>query len=324
MKSLISVIVPVYNTEKFVGRCINSIIVQTYKFIEIILINDGSTDQSGNICDEFAKKDKRITVIHKKNGGVSTARNVGISIAKGEFVTFVDSDDYIEPQMLERLISLCCKENVDIAACSLKKIELDGTIHTNYNSGSIHIIEKCSAIKAFFVQGLIKELFYGPFAKIFRRDLLKALRFDETLRMGEDILFNFQCIENSLTIGVLEECLYHYIVRENSAMTSKFSDKRMDYIKAVYCLEEICKEKYTFALDQVLYWGYLHRLITCSQLLQNPQYCEKYSMEFKVMKQYLIDNSKLRSNLEIKKKVRYLAVVNIPKKIHYCWFGGGG
>ena len=115
---LISVIIPIYNVEKFLSFCIDSIVNQTYKNLEIILVDDGSTDNSGKICDEYALKDNRIKVMHKQNGGVSSARNVGLNIAKGKYIGFVDSDDYVENDMFEILHNLIIKNNVDISCCN--------------------------------------------------------------------------------------------------------------------------------------------------------------------------------------------------------------
>ena len=122
MEDLISVIVPIYNVEKYINRCIDSIIEQTYTNLEIILVDDGSTDNSGSICDEYAKKDNRIKVIHKENGGVSSARNVGLDTAIGQYITFVDSDDYIEKKYCEILLKTLKKQKADCVACGYNRI----------------------------------------------------------------------------------------------------------------------------------------------------------------------------------------------------------
>ena len=115
---LISIIVPVYNVESYLKKCLESIINQTYKNIEIILIDDGSTDSSGKICDDYANKDKRIKVIHKQNGGVSDARNTALDICRGDYIGFIDSDDYIELDMYETLLKFLLNNNLDVAMCS--------------------------------------------------------------------------------------------------------------------------------------------------------------------------------------------------------------
>lgn len=131
-EDLISVIVPVYKVEKYLHRCVDSIINQTYKNLEIILVDDGSPDNCPKICDEYAQKDQRIKVIHKKNAGISEARNAGLEIAQGEFVAFVDSDDYIDSTMYEKMLLLAQKEKNDLVLCGFKKVSEDGKIE-NFN-----------------------------------------------------------------------------------------------------------------------------------------------------------------------------------------------
>ena len=123
MNELISIIIPIYNVEKYLHCCINSVIRQTYKNLEIILIDDGSPDNCGKICDEYAKKDNRIKVIHKENGGLSSARNAGLDIAKGEYISFVDSDDYVAENFIEKLYKLCKENDADIAECDFYRIK---------------------------------------------------------------------------------------------------------------------------------------------------------------------------------------------------------
>lgn len=125
MKERISVVVPVYNVEQYLEKCVNSIINQTYKNLEIILVDDGATDKSGKLCDELAKLDNRIMVYHKKNGGLSDARNYGVERATGDYIGFVDGDDYIDAEMYEKLYEAIKKENVDVAECNLKIIYSD-------------------------------------------------------------------------------------------------------------------------------------------------------------------------------------------------------
>ena len=127
---MISVIVPIYNVEKYVNKCVGSIVNQTYTNLEIILVDDGSPDRCPEICDEWAKKDSRIKVIHKKNGGLSDARNAGMKIASGDYIAFVDSDDWIAPEMYERLLMAIKNDNSDIAACAVKMVWEDGSSRT--------------------------------------------------------------------------------------------------------------------------------------------------------------------------------------------------
>ena len=128
---LISIIVPIYNVEKYLVKSVNSIINQTYKNLEIILVNDGSTDTCGDICEKFKNIDRRIIVIHKKNGGLSDARNAGLQVAKGDYIGFVDSDDWIEKNMYQELLNISLKENSDIVSCGVRKVWNDINIINN-------------------------------------------------------------------------------------------------------------------------------------------------------------------------------------------------
>ena len=125
---LLSIIIPIYNAENFINKILDSILIRNFKDYEIILINDGSTDKSGIICDKYAKIDDRIVVLHKENGGVSSARNKGLDIAKGDYIAFVDPDDYIEPNMYKEMIQIAVSKEIDIVSCNYKKIDLNGKI----------------------------------------------------------------------------------------------------------------------------------------------------------------------------------------------------
>ena len=142
--SLISIIVPVYNVEQYLSRCVDSLVNQTYHNIEIILVDDGSPDRSGEICDEYAKKDKRVKVIHQSNGGLSDARNTALDIAKGDYLMFVDSDDWIEPTMYEEMLSFMEKEQLDLVECGINLVT--NNISNKYccSSWSIRCSSYCS------------------------------------------------------------------------------------------------------------------------------------------------------------------------------------
>ena len=191
MDRLISVIIPIYGVEKFLPKCIDTVLEQTYKCFELILVDDGSPDNSGKICDEYAEKDSRIKVIHKPNGGVSSARNAGINVMKGEFVTFIDPDDYIHPQMLEILLSLIDEYDADISLCFSR-----GTHKRDYEEPDA---EKYN-IKALTGKETLEKLYSGDFMdffgfhptaiynKLYKTSIFgNDLRFNEKARMAEDL-----------------------------------------------------------------------------------------------------------------------------------------
>ena len=193
MNELISIIVPVYNAEKYISKCIESLISQTYTKLEIILINDGSTDLSGNVCDEYSKKDSRIKVIHIENSGVSKARNVGINNANGDWIVFVDADDWLEANFCEKLYdATMSNKEVDIVCSGYKRIYSDK--EEIINCGRQKIIYDASQ---YLLKLLNVQNGYGfCHMKLIRKKSINEVRFNENIKVGEDALFNIQLIRN--------------------------------------------------------------------------------------------------------------------------------
>ncbi len=223
---LISIIVPIYNTEKYLHNCIDSIIRQTYMEIEIILINDGSTDNSGNICDEYAKKDKRIRVFHNANGGLSNARNFGVQKSNGEYVTFVDSDDSIESDFVETLVFLCKKHGADIVQCN--------RCYNNENKGVESDVESVySNIEA---QYLLFGKDYIPTVnstcKLINRKIFDDIKFEEG-RIHEDEIIIHRMLYFANKVVYINKRMYVVNRSENSITRSEFSLKKLDYIYAL-------------------------------------------------------------------------------------------
>ena len=208
-EELISVIIPIYNVERFLEKCIESIIKQTYKKIEIFLIDDGSTDQSGIICDKYKKKDKRISVIHKKNEGVSIARNVGIENANGKYITFVDADDYLEKDMYKKLIEVFENPTIDISMCNFFMEYLEKDIRANKNSN--YIYNKKELMNKIF----LTDYFCGfVWNKIYKTSIIKKNKifFKNNIHICEDLLFNCQYFSFIKKGFYTEDKLYHYIL----------------------------------------------------------------------------------------------------------------
>lgn len=214
MSEKISVIVPVYNVRKEIENCIESILNQSFKNLEIILVDDGSTDGSGKICDRYAKKDDRVIVFHKENGGVSSARNVGLKAATGNYIGFVDSDDWIEATMYEELYDMMEK---GFANLSISGIYVNNW--PEYTEEKKGRLSQERAIK--LCLGLTEEkpcLMSGICNKLFQKEILNGLYLDETLYIGEDMLFLIQAIQRSKRINYTTKSLYHYIQRNTSAI----------------------------------------------------------------------------------------------------------
>ncbi len=307
---MISIIIPVFNVEEYLPRCLDSVLNQTYSDLEIILVNDGSTDNSGEICDRYAENDSRIKVIHKENGGVSSARNTGLDMATGEFIGFVDGDDVLDLKMYEVLISNARKYNCDISCCQLATIDIDGTKKAYYDNESA-IFEKDYLIKNYFFDEFVKDTMYSQCNKIFKKDIIENLRY-KPYRYCEDILFIFESLSRAKSMYYDKFIGYYYVHRERSAMTSTFSEKRLDYISAAREIENMCKEKFEYAYSNAKKWVYIHVMNTLRQI-----YVSKKKNEFKNFiakeKIYLkIHSRECLPQLPFKKKIDYLAVMYFP------------
>ena len=211
----ISIIVPVYNVEPYLRRCVNSIINQTYKNLDIILVDDGSTDHSGEICDEYATKDNRIKVIHRENGGLSAARNTGLNIAKGEYVYFVDSDDYIERETCEIALSYAVNQQANIVCFGYREIFPSGQI-INHSMDFSGIIEKPEIIgKLVLEERGLRDFVWN---KLFSRHLFDDIKFPEG-RTFEDIFVMHRLFDCAYTIYIIPNILYNYNRRDGSITT---------------------------------------------------------------------------------------------------------
>lgn len=234
MNEIITIIIPIYNTEKRLERCINSVILQTYSNLDIILIDDGSTDNSGYICDRFKERDNRIKVIHKKNEGVSIARNYGLTEAKGKFVMFLDSDDYLDKDICYKLLSFSEKNNCDIAITN-KVFHINNRIVENVLYSEDEVV-RSNHDKDIFLLDLfskkyddkinnVKYLSCGVTAKLFNLNLIKEnnIKFLENCHYGEDVLFNLYAYQKATKIGYIRYNGYHFIVNSNSS-THKYKN----------------------------------------------------------------------------------------------------
>lgn len=217
----ISVIVPVYNSDKYIERCIRSITSQTFKDWELILIDDGSTDRSGIICEAYANLDKRIKVIHKSNSGVSSTRNIGIEEAKGEYITFIDSDDWIEHDFFEKVTNEIEQMNVPVVITGYFR-DNNNIIINRFKGKYKEIISIDKARKEFF---LCDKFSWEVCAKFYKKEILNKIKFDVNLKIGEDMLFFWQVLNSVEKIGYLPLYKYHYDISASNTMTSKFSLK---------------------------------------------------------------------------------------------------
>lgn len=254
---LISVIIPIYNVENYLNKCIDSVINQTYQNLEIFLVDDGSNDNCGIICDQYKKIDNRIKVIHKKNGGVSSARNLGLENVHGEYVIFIDSDDYLENNMIEKLFIEINKHNSDVSACNY---------FIESNESKIIALDICPTIfdNIQYKESLVnsKSICGYLWNKLYRRSILmndnNYIIFDENVKILEDLLFNLRVAENVKKVSYICDPLYHYIQRENSALNSnnilKMESSLSVYLKIIkeldkYNIEEVNNYKLSYIIE---------------------------------------------------------------------------
>lgn len=218
---VVSIIVPVYNCEKYIERSLESIKNQTYKNLEIIVIDDGSLDATAEICEKIASLDNRIKVIHKENGGVSSARNVGIANSNGEYVGFVDGDDTIEPDMFETLYSLITKTQSEVSVCAYKAVYKDRNVVSTTEKNE-HLFTSNEAIQNM----LIGNLFAGhSCTKLFKKEIIDGVLFDENIHVYEDLLFVFECFKKAKKIAFTPKPLYNYYSYDNSACRTNLNDR---------------------------------------------------------------------------------------------------
>ena len=228
-EALISVIVPVYKVERFLDRCVSSIVDQSYRNLDIILVDDGSPDGSPAMCDAWAEKDARIRVLHKANGGLSDARNAGMAIAVGEYLSFIDSDDWIAPEMLERLSAALERDDSDIAACAVEMVWEDGSPSRLLTVREERILEREDAEKALLEEKLLKQ---PVWYKLYRRKIVADLPFPAG-KYHEDVFWSYQAVGRARRVSLVDYVGYFYFQRRGSIMGEGYSLKRLDAVEGL-------------------------------------------------------------------------------------------
>ncbi|MFA6939912.1 MAG: glycosyltransferase [Clostridiaceae bacterium] len=219
MEPLVSIVIPIYNVERYINKCIDTIINQTYSNLEIILIDDGSTDDSGRICEEYSLKDKRIKVIHKKNSGVSSARNDGIKAATGDYIYFIDSDDFVELDLIKTAVLSAVENNSDVVVWGYTKVYVDK--NDCFLKSIIYVPDRicCSVDKISSLSSKINDELLGILGyvwnKLYRLEIIKRnhILFEENTSLYEDILFNVLVLTNIKIINFIDESYIHYMQR---------------------------------------------------------------------------------------------------------------
>lgn len=247
----LSVIVPVYNVEPYLRRCVDSIVGQTFSELEIILIDDGSTDGSTTICEEYASQEENIRVIRQENSGVSTARNRGLSEATGAYITFVDGDDWVESTMFSTLIRAMEEYSVPIAIGGYID-DYDGDTKLFFHPQKETVLSSDELIKEFFLQNLFMWTAYD---KVYRRDFLHTIVFDSNLHIGEDMKFFWDVILRVKTAAYVPLYQYHYCHRLGSAIQQRFSTNNLDALKVKRAIWETTDTPLLKRYARLVYMG---------------------------------------------------------------------
>lgn len=223
---MISVIVPIYKVEECLCRCVDSLLAQTFSDFELILVDDGSPDRCGGICDEYAKLDSRIVVIHKENGGLSDARNAGLAVARGEYIAFVDSDDWVAPGYLDKLHAVLCDTGADICECEV--FRTDGESCGETGSGDVQIYDTVSALAQLIQEGAFYQHVWN---KLYRRETIGDIFFPKG-KTNEDEFWTYRIFGRANRVAKIDNVLYNYFQRPGSIMGSGYSLKRLDALEA--------------------------------------------------------------------------------------------
>lgn len=316
---LISVIVPIYKVEKYLCRCVDSILNQTFTDFELILVDDGSPDNCGRICDEYAEKDNRIHVIHKKNGGLSDARNAGLNYATGQYIIFVDSDDFIESDLLEKAYNAITK-GYDIVSYGFNVIGVDGNISakTHSEAGKEFRFEKQTEYINFILKIFMNcGVGWEACSRIYRRDIIEKyeLRFEDNRRIfAEDMYFNLCYIVHTRTMYAMKDCLYNYARRDDSIMgqdikksnLNRFNELAkavLEHYKKYPDLDYLC-EHFSAIYFMIMY--HEMKVYYKKDIFTYNEYGDLFNRE-------IVDKEFMRNNLINLKKDKQLMYLNFSK-----------
>lgn len=301
----ISVIIPIFNVEKYLNKCVDSVINQTYKKIEIILVDDGSPDNCPAICDEYAKNDDRVRVIHKRNGGLSDARNAGIDVCEGDYITFIDSDDYVESDLVELLYKNLVNNNCDISTCSYNIVYENEPVFETAIEDDAYVYSAKDALGDLFYQ---KHTTTSACAKLYKKQLFDNIRYPKG-KMNEDLGTTYRIFSKSNKIVVSSKKKYCYLQRHGSLIHSKFALDRMDglafaedalrHVEKYY--PQIIKPAQNRVFIEAIY-------ILIALIPQRQEYTREYARCVSVVKKF---NKVVAFDAKSKKQVRLFAAISL-------------
>lgn len=308
VNELITVIVPVYNVEQYLDKCVDSILSQTYSNIEVVLVDDGSTDDSGKMCDEYKKKDNRIVVIHQTNQGLSGARNSGIDIAKGVYITFIDSDDYVSKKYIEFLYTMICDNSADIASCKEKKFyEVSDIVEEDVVKSSVQIYKKEQALENMLYRRNVDSYAVG---KLYKKVLFQEIRFPVGV-LFEDTKTIYKVYDLIDKIAVSSEGLYYYLQRRGSIVNSSFDKKKMEQVWASEEIVEFVSRKYPQLLLAAVSKYFISAIDVYRKIPNNVEYKkEKKELEY-IIRKYRKDVLKDKNNKLLTRLIALLAMISV-------------
>lgn len=245
MNELVSIVIPIYNVENYLSQCVDSVVAQTYPNLDIVLVDDGSTDSSSAICDDYANKYNNITVIHKVNGGISDTRNVGIEKSKGEYILFVDGDDWVHKDYVRQLIDFALNNDCEIVQGNFYYAYESRELKQSYTSNDF-CLGKTEVLNGLLESKIIHNFVWG---KLFKSSLIKEIKFPVN-KLFEDAFWTYQVIDRCNNYGIVSTPLYYYRQRESS-LTGRFSYKNFDLIEAYIARAEYYQKHYPSLMPKV-------------------------------------------------------------------------
>ena len=295
--TLLSIIVPVYNKEEFLDDCLNSILAQTVEGFQLILVNDGSTDSSGYICDSFRNLDSRITVIQQENKGVHAARNAGLAIAEGKYVGFVDSDDSLEPDMYALLLSNAMNYNADVSMCGVKRIfphkkEVYG------GRGTVKIYDRDEGISGLLNGSMLVSIY----DKIYRRETIRDIQFKPAV--FEDAYYNFEALMASKLSIYDDTLLYNYMIRDNSVSMASFNQSYMQGLMTTRKMLQVCEHELPEHVEEARAFDFNSNMMMLNMILieSRKRHIDDFNIIVKNLSRY---NSTYKYMTGISTKYKY-------------------
>lgn len=311
MEKLISVVVPVYKVEKYLNRCVKSIVDQTYRNLEIILVDDGSPDRCPAMCDVWTEKDSRIKVIHKKNGGLSDARNVGMEVARGELIGFVDSDDWIDKNMYQYLYKAIKSDNSDVAACGVEMIWENGKKSRMLTQNGNCVLNREEAMEALIEESWIKQ---PVWYKLYKTGTIRNILFPVG-KYHEDAFWSYQVIGAAERVSIRDYVGYYYWQHNGSIMGEKYSLKRLDAIQALEHRQNYLETNFPNLATKAKYSLWFSCIYHGQKILQNlPEQEQESAIRYirHVLQQHPFSANTLKGLTQKEKFWIRMAKVSLP------------